>query len=72
MADLTAITLDRETAGGRYADILSVLARLKDRYGSSTNAAAHCIRESPSYQEAKSELDSATAPTEARASPNAA
>ena len=46
---LKHIRMSGEQAGGRYNDILKVAERLKNRFGSATNAFAHMVRESSLY-----------------------
>lgn len=48
MAD--KISIDRTSAGGRYANILDVAEHLSDLYGSSVNALAIMVRQSRLFQ----------------------
>ncbi len=49
---LNVVQIDRGTGNGRYGDVLDGLETLKGVYGSFSNAAVQCIRDSPIFQKA--------------------
>lgn len=66
MSRVSAITLTRASADGRYADVLDAAEALESKYGSATNAIAVMCRESPSYREALAARDAAKKPARGR------
>ena len=55
---LKHIRMSGDQAGGRYNDILKVAERLKNDFGSATNAFAHMVRQSPLYVSEMAKMDS--------------
>lgn len=53
---MQAVTVDRTTGNGKYADVIDVCDRLSERFGSAANALVQIARESPIYQDAVQEL----------------
>ena len=57
---MLAITIDRQTGHGKYADVLDAADELaRGDYGSATNAIAVMVRQSDLYREAIAKLNSA-------------
>lgn len=51
---ISKLFIDRDSAGGKYADVIDVCEHLgNERYGSATNAAAQLIRQAPEFAEAQ-------------------
>lgn len=51
MQQTNFITIERKTGNGRYSTLIDVCDRLRDKYGSPTNALAQLASQSPEFSE---------------------